>query len=33
MVGDKVIDSIGQYVDKDTFVSFVKENIKVDVNE
>lgn len=33
MVGDKVIDSIGQYVDKDTFVSFVKENIKADVNE
>lgn len=33
MVGDKVIDSIGQYVEKDTFVSFVKENIKVDVNE
>ena len=33
MVGDKVIDSISQYVDKDTFVSFVKENIKVDVNE
>ena len=33
MVGDKVIDSIGQYVDKDAFVSFVKENIKVDVNE
>lgn len=33
MVGDKVIDSIGQYVDKDTFVSFVKGNIKVDVNE
>ena len=30
MVGDKVIDSIGQYVDKDTFVSFIKENIKVD---
>lgn len=33
MVGDKVIDSIGQYVEKDDFVSFVKENIKVDVNE
>lgn len=33
MVGDKVIDSIGQYVEKDAFVSFVKENIKVDVNE
>ena len=30
MVGNKVIDSIGQYVDKDTFVSFIKENIKVD---
>ena len=29
----KVIDSIGQYVEKDDFVSFVKENIKVDVNE
>ena len=33
MVGDKVIDSIGQYVEKDDFVSFVKKNIKVDVNE
>lgn len=33
MVGNKVIDSIGQYVEKDDFVSFVKENIKVDVNE
>ena len=29
----KVIDSIGQYVDKDELVSFIKENIKVDVNE
>lgn len=33
MVGDKVVDSIGQYVEKDAFVSFVKKNIKVDVNE
>ena len=33
MYKDKVIDSIGQYVDKDELVSFIKENIKVDVNE
>lgn len=29
MLGDNVIDSISQYVDKDTFVQFIKENIKV----
>ena len=33
MVGDKVIDSIGQYVEKDDFVDFVEKNIRVDVNE
>ena len=33
MVGDKVIDSIGQYVDKDDFLDFVEKNIRVDVNE
>lgn len=33
MVGNEVIDSIDQAVDKETFVDFVKENIKVDVNE
>ena len=33
MVGDKVIDSIDQYVEKDDFVDFVEKNIRVDVNE
>lgn len=30
--GDIVIDSLGGYKDKDGFVSFVKENIKVDLD-
>lgn len=30
MYGDVVVDSLGGYKDKDIFVSFVKENIKVD---
>ena len=33
MVGDKVIDSIDQYVEKDDFLDFVEKNIRVDVNE
>lgn len=33
MVGNEVIDYIDRYVEKEDFVSFVKENIKVDVNE
>jgi len=32
LYGDTVVDSLGGYVEKDTLVSFVKENIKVDVN-
>lgn len=31
MYGDYVVDTITQYVDKDTLVSFVKENFKVEV--
>lgn len=30
MYGSKVIDSIGGYVEEDTFVEFLKKNIKVD---
>ena len=33
MYGDTVVDSIGGYVDKDTFVEFAKENFVVDANE
>ena len=33
MYKDNVIDSIGQYADKDEFVKFVKENIKVESDE
>ena len=29
MYGDKVVDSIGGYVEEETFVEFVKKNIKV----
>lgn len=32
MYGDVVVDSLGGYTEKDAFVSFVKENIKVDNN-
>lgn len=33
MLGNAVVDSIGGYVDKDTFVSFAKENFVVENNE
>lgn len=33
MLGNTVVDSIGGYVDKDTFVSFAKENFVVENNE
>lgn len=33
MYGNTVVDSIGGYVEKDSFVTFVNENFKVDVNE
>ena len=33
LYGNKVINSIGGYVEKDTLVNFVKENIKVSTNE
>lgn len=32
MYGDAVVDSISGYVEKDEFVNFIKENIKVDVS-
>lgn len=30
MIGDKVVDSIGGYVEKDTFVEFISKNFKVE---
>lgn len=33
MYGNTVVDSIGGYVEKDSFVTFVNENFKVEVNE
>ncbi len=32
LYGDTVVDSIGGYVEKEAFVDFIKENIKVDPN-
>lgn len=32
LYGDIVVDSIGEYVEKDELVSFIEENIKVDSN-